>query len=338
MPLILFMPRFALIYVKLAIACGEVCTPVCKFPTEVPCTKNGMRSLTNSKSHISIQPYYLWQNNLLAGSHNRKLNPNHLLAPTLATMPPIAVVTDDHSTNSSFSVKDSSLVKPTIIRINRSTVDFEDEPVVHEFEGIDDDNFADVWYCREDFDIIRSRNSLIVKMMKAGSFEESEEHSFRGLEHKLKAGFKQRRENKFNALNAVLEEQDRQFHRGLNNPDAIAQIYMQAALLAKESAYMLAIRDVEESYSFRGHPVRPDMLGDFIQNGNAQTEDGDDETVVEDDTDMDTVCSESSKKKKKKSRFRRLFSKSSKSSKNLVVATTTVIKEKRDREGRRLSM
>jgi hypothetical protein len=110
----------------------------------------------------------------------------------------------------------------------------------------------DIWYSRDEYDIIKARNSLIIKMMKTGNFEESNEHSFRGLEHKLKHGFKQRRSNKFAALNAVLEEQDRQMSHGINDQNIIAEKYSRVSLNAKETAFVTACRDVAESLNWAG--------------------------------------------------------------------------------------
>lgn len=99
--------------------------------------------------------------------------------------------------------------------------------------------------------------SLIVKMMKTGHFKESDEHTFRGLEHKLKEGFRQRRANKFNGLNAVLEEQDRQYAKGITKPEVIAEKYSRVSIHASETALVMATRDFQHSYCYNGKPVEP---------------------------------------------------------------------------------
>ena len=134
----------------------------------------------------------------------------------------------------------------------RHSVDFKPAPEqVQNIERLDEGTRTLCWYSRDEYDIIKARNSLIVKMMKTGHFRESDEHSFRGLEHKLKEGFKQRRANKFNALNAVLEEQDRQMAIGVVEPEAIAQKYRRVSLNAAETAFVIGVRDAEESLSYR---------------------------------------------------------------------------------------
>jgi hypothetical protein len=197
---------------------------------------------------------------------------------------------------------------------------------VYEYDGPTEDEQVEVWYSRDEYDIIKARNNLIIKMMKGGTFKESDEHTFRGLEHKLKDGFKRRRANKFNALNAVLEEQDTQFAKGRADPDSIAEAYRLVALSAKETAFMLGSRDAEESYcyaasprqrskkkvsaggglgglgSLGGSPSRPrhSSLSDLLQqhhdhhygtseDGGPEGDDHDEEVDLDDDDDASTV-------------------------------------------------
>jgi len=130
-------------------------------------------------------------------------------------MPPVLVSPelDDMSAAASFSVcttetkpvlESGSPCPPRRTVSRRRSVDFVKPSAVVEIEKLNEEDRDQIWYSRDEYDIIKARNSLIVKMMKKGSFVENDEHSFRGLEHKLKEGFKQRRDNKFNALNCVL--------------------------------------------------------------------------------------------------------------------------------------
>ena len=185
----------------------------------------------------------------------------------------------------------------------RRSVDFLDQAEfqVFEFEMYGDHEREIVWYSREEYDIIKARNSLIIKMMKAGTFEESEEHSFRGLEHKLKEGFKKRRNHKFNALNAVLEEQDKQYNKSSIDQEIIASAYREVSLAAKEAAFENACRDAEGSYSYKGEPV-PKTL--FDGHMSFQEEE---ELPAGDTSDIDTVCSEDTRGSMRKSRMGRFL-------------------------------
>lgn len=183
------------------------------------------------------------------------------------------------------------------------SVDFVDEAKfqILEFEMYDDRERDLVWYSREEYDIIKARNSLIIKMMKAGTFVESDEHSFRGLEHKLKEGFKKRRNHKFNALNAVLEEQDKQYNQSTIDQEIIASAYREVTLAAKEVAFENACRDAESSYCYTGEPV-PKTLFDGHMSFHEE-----EELPTGDISDIDTVCSEDTRGSIRKSRMGRFL-------------------------------
>jgi len=197
-------------------------------------------------------------------------------------MPPVALY--DDMTTSSFSVGKENKGEPepllkTLRRRHR--VVFQGENVIQEFPRIDAECKKDVWFCRDEYEVIKARNSLLVKMMKKGSFEEGDDHTFRGLEHKLKAVFRQRRANKFNALNAVLEEQDRQFNIGTNEPEAIAVRYRRASMNARENAFAIGLKDAENSYAYKG-PEEGD-----VPDLTAESDESDD-----DETDARTISSD----------------------------------------------
>jgi hypothetical protein len=210
----------------------------------------------------------------------------------------------DELSSSSFSVRDAKKPEDTGTKHKmrrRHSVDFIGGHKVLEIDKPHEDSKQDIWYNREEYDIIKARNSLIVKMMKTGSFRESDEHTFRGLEHKLKDGFKQRRSNKFAALNAVLEEQDRQMSRNQSSPTVIADAYRRVSLNARETAFAIGLRDTEESLTFVERPIG-EITGKTINVDPSENEDEDDLT----ECDVDTACSEESTAKR--NRLMRLFS------------------------------
>ena len=185
------------------------------------------------------------------------------------------------------SVKPSCLVKTRTQR--RHSLTFGDDKVV-EFDRAEDASHDDIWYSKEEYDIIKARNRVLVKMKKSGKFEESDEHSFRGLEHKLKDENEKRKTFKFNALNAVLEEQDRQYNRGLKDSDDIARRYRETAKTAQESAIVAALKDAEEVIYEREIIVDVDDYND------------DDASVL---SDLQTISSEDTQQKK--TRLQHLF-------------------------------
>lgn len=100
-----------------------------------------------------------------------------------------------------------------------------------------------IWYSKDDYDMIKSRNAFIVSMVKQGTFKESENHTFRGLEYKLREGYKQRKWNKITSIFAVLNEQEKQLSQNTRNPESIADIYRDATESARESARIYGIKD-----------------------------------------------------------------------------------------------
>jgi len=214
-------------------------------------------------------------------------------------MPPVAI---QDECSSSFSVADKKHTSEDRKMRRRHSVDFINGHEAFEFEKPESQDAEEIWYTREEYDIMKARNSLIVKMMKSGSFRETDDHSFRGLEHKLKDGFKQRRSNKFGALNAVLEEQDRQFNRSFSNPDIIAEAYRRVSLNAKECAFVIGQHDAEQALSLNGtEEDSSSVIGKVIP----AWEDNDNSEHEDDITENFSVCTEDSTTKK--TRLRRLF-------------------------------
>jgi hypothetical protein len=249
-------------------------------------------------------------------------------------MSPFAVY-DDISL-ASFSIKSDGkhpvkASSPEYVRIS-TKVDYDEKnDTVAEFEKIDEEMKHEIWYTLDEYDIIKARNGLIVKMMKTGTFTESEEHSFRGLEHKLREGHKQRRANKFNGLNCVLEEQDRQQARGKRDAEAIATVYRRIAQNARESAFVSGIKDSEHSYGYKLPPLPSMQVEPSI-------------TLEEDDDAMTDVASTEGsiafyKKSSSKSKIKKFFGLGS--NKNKLIKDTEHLQtaaQTRRRATRRASM
>jgi hypothetical protein len=199
---------------------------------------------------------------------------------------------DDYSA-ASFSVSACTSVKPSCLAKKgarrRHSLTFGDNNV-YEFDRADDASHEDIWYTKEEYEIIKARNRVLVKMKKSGKFEESDEHSFRGLEHKLKDGNEKRKSFKFDALNAVLEEQDRQYNRGLKDAEDIARRYRETASAAQETAIIAALKDAEAVVVDREIIVDVDEYDD------------DDGSVV---SDLQTISSDDTQQKR--TRLQHLF-------------------------------
>jgi len=169
--------------------------------------------------------------------------------------------TSQHVHNHKAMPKKSSI--NTSKRKLRRRVGFSDDIATHEVEHLEElASFEIIWYTKEEYDVIKQNNSHVVRLIKSGEFEENDEYSCRGLEHKLKEIFRQRRANKFNALNAVLEEQDRQITRKIVNPESISLAYQTVSVRCHESAHTIACRDYRFSLNYSrsrsatGEPIK----------------------------------------------------------------------------------
>ena len=172
----------------------------------------------------------------------------------------------------------------------RHSVEFVPEFRTHvfEYESHAEHEAEDVWYQPEEYAEIKARNYYIVRLMRNGSFRDSDEQCGRGLEHKVRdAGLGlQRKKNKANALNAVLYS-----GKAAGSPEAIAKAYQRVSATAKESAFALACLDAQ--HALESHDKdRPDLVAA-----------DDDET----DTDGDTDCSDDAKGTKKKAILHGIF-------------------------------
>mmetsp|Transcript_16568 Transcript_16568/g.25734 ORF Transcript_16568/g.25734 Transcript_16568/m.25734 type:complete len:250 (+) Transcript_16568:187-936(+) len=133
--------------------------------------------------------------------------------------------------------------------VDRRAVRFADYPIWHEvyhFNDMTDEEMANTWYTHEEYQKIRASYHDIVRRMT--SFDpriDNEIESTRGLEHKTKEGSRRRKANKIGAIDAVLQEQDRQLLNGTRSTLAIASVYIREAQRAKESAKVKGVADAD---------------------------------------------------------------------------------------------
>lgn len=89
--------------------------------------------------------------------------------------------------------------------------------------------------------MFRMRDDLIVQLANVGGFQETEEHTLRGLEnHTIN-------EVGLNAMQAVMKEQIRQKRLGIYSPDLIATVAMIASADHRTEALLAGHRDAEEA-------------------------------------------------------------------------------------------
>jgi hypothetical protein len=106
------------------------------------------------------------------------------------------------------------------------------------------EDISSIWYSKDDFKEMKRQYTLIVKKLaKQLPLEEGEES--RGLEFKTPRGCKSRQMNRYQAMDAVLDEQERQWELERRDVDYIAQIYRQSTAHCQMNAYLLAKKDAE---------------------------------------------------------------------------------------------
>jgi hypothetical protein len=99
---------------------------------------------------------------------------------------------------------------------------------------------------RRDYSIIRATYSATVRFMAAGRcLEDSEEHCTRGLEYRTPQGSQKRQANKWNAVEAVLDEQHRQREECLNEDESLSRVYKTVADRCQMEAFERGLADAE---------------------------------------------------------------------------------------------
>jgi hypothetical protein len=139
---------------------------------------------------------------------------------------------------------------PTRISPLTKCVYFSDDLVeVFPIKHIDDfseSEVATIWYNGDEYADIKSDFKATVFLMESGK-ELPEDHTSRGLEYRTQQGAWTRYENKKNAHNAVLDEQDKQWKADADDFDAMACVYMEVSRKCIEDALELARRDAVEA-------------------------------------------------------------------------------------------
>lgn len=108
-----------------------------------------------------------------------------------------------------------------------------------------DEEFDEIWYNKDDFRAMKKRYIPTLKKMAKGIPLDDTDDEARGLEHKTPKGSHRRKSNRYSSLEAVLQEQDRQWERNRIDADFIAEIYVQATAHCRLQASLTAQSDAE---------------------------------------------------------------------------------------------
>lgn len=112
-----------------------------------------------------------------------------------------------------------------------------------------EDDIEQIWYSHYDYDDIKASFEYTVFMMDAGEAKtvENDEHTTRGLEMRTEEGAWARFEHKRDAYNAVLDEQDRQWNDGEDDPEQISACCLEVSTSAAKGALERGLGDQEAS-------------------------------------------------------------------------------------------
>lgn len=100
------------------------------------------------------------------------------------------------------------------------------------------------WYSHDDIQRFNVDLKLTVRLMELGDLPyDTKDYCRRGTEYLTHKGLQRRVQNKLNSRNAVFDEQDAQWDRGVFDADAIAEVYRKASEHCLKAARILALGD-----------------------------------------------------------------------------------------------
>jgi hypothetical protein len=158
---------------------------------------------------------------------------------------------DDSSTISSVEVKQSNLsgsrkTGKGTLPLSRSVRWAEKNEIhkIHHIDDMSDEQIAATWYGAKEYSEIKSAYQVTIFMMEAGETITGDvDHTSRGLEYRTQEGAWARYENKRDAYNAVLDEQDRQWKVDKDDHEKIRQIYLKHSTKCANAAVVRALQD-----------------------------------------------------------------------------------------------
>lgn len=99
------------------------------------------------------------------------------------------------------------------------------------------------WYSREELREIKAEAKIIANSADSAN----DDVCLRGLEARIAAGARLKRQNRVQARAAVFFEQEMQEEDGYSDPDAIADAYFDSSERCQVEAQMVALRDQKEA-------------------------------------------------------------------------------------------
>lgn len=152
---------------------------------------------------------------------------------------------DDVSCGSSVELNKTVKSKGTIPLVK--SVSFAEHNEVFDITHLDDipdEDVANIWFDAAEYAQIKKDYQLTIFLMESGE-DLKGDHERRGLEYRTQEGAWARYENKRDAYNAVLDEQDRQWKEDIDDWDAISRAYLEHSTKCLTAANQRGIQDEE---------------------------------------------------------------------------------------------
>ena len=167
---------------------------------------------------------------------------------SLSERSPVSVMRwDDNSTISSMEMKSNG--KLPLAKGVRWTEKNEVFPIQH-LDDMSDEEVFSIWYTSKEYSEIKQSYQVTIFMMESGETITGDEHTSRGLEYRTQEGAWARYENKRDAYNAVLDEQDRQWKVDKDDYEKIRQIYLKHSTKCANAAIVRALQDERDIKDF----------------------------------------------------------------------------------------
>lgn len=119
--------------------------------------------------------------------------------------------------------------------------------LIAHLDELDEEDVAAIWYAVDEYAAIKLDYKTTVFMMECGKPMPEEEHTSRGLEYRTQEGAWTRYENKRDAYNAVLDEQDIQWKKDVDDCEELARVYREHSTKCQQAALALGRQDAAEA-------------------------------------------------------------------------------------------
>ena len=134
------------------------------------------------------------------------------------------------------------------------SVTFAEHNEVFEITHLDDipaEVISEIWYDASEYAQIKKNYQMTIYLMESGEKLSGENHTSRGLEYRTQEGAWARYENKRDAYNAVLDEQDRQWKEDIDDWDKISKVYIEHSAKCLKAANERGVQDEKDILDYR---------------------------------------------------------------------------------------